>query len=559
MNTQAQGLGVITRYGVSSELLGHFDALRQTPAPTLGDRYKFSNKVVDAVARDLLSRNYKTRCWELAHFLSAIVHGYQDDTGAPLLCFFWVDEVVTPARFRQAFAGSNSSQVLLGEQFLTLTYEQKSFDISPSRADELAAWMELLVAIDPEVLKRAEQALQALTEEAIRGFANALQSMLYAYLSNHMQPAQQEKRFAALWAWLTGEERAAKDMVLSDDLIVACWVDLARDDIELARHGKEALGFRRYRSVVDDMLALRKAFQMAEARRGIEASVSIGEGREEGEVSLDTLSEVWEAVEERDDNYSWLSETPKFLTGRTLETLGALLTFGPVAKEWPLTLQRYDVFGDWQAQLIQAVRNQADVDSALAAGPGVDYVEHIQSISDLDETLDTAFAAGLHILLALQTSEALEWVMEMLSPGDVQVLRAQLPFDEAEFERVMDDDLLEEGEQQALIEAVQANCVAAFYDRLPQLRLQAPSLNQLVDGAKSAFKAVNRAGFKVLPDQSAVGEYVRGMVGVAEIQQRKRTVFATRAWDKSIAGENFFADVSIFSDVFRELHGGGSE
>ena len=187
----------LNHHGLSAELLGLLDALRETPGL---NGVKFRPSETEAVARHLLCRNYGFRCLELAHLLYAVARGCVDQPAAPILSFFWVDECVTPARFRAAFENTpEGSNIRLGKEFLTIDLGANVFHISPTRSGELAAWLELLVNIDPTIIEHAETTLADGRSEAVAELANHLQALLYAYLSEHVQPAQQQRRFRVLW------------------------------------------------------------------------------------------------------------------------------------------------------------------------------------------------------------------------------------------------------------------------------------------------------------------------------------------------------------------------
>ena len=550
MNDQA--LGDIIQNDVSAELLCHFDALRETPTQHGGP--KFLSCHIETVARNLLCGKYESPCHELAHLLAAILHAFPSSpANKRLLQFFWIDEVVTPERFRQAFAKSSHSQIRLTESFLELQLEGNPFKISPKRVGQLAAWMEFLVQVDPvAVLGQAEQTLDTLESASIKNYSNYLQKLLYDYLSKHTQPDQQREHFRELWRWLVQRKTRITAADLTDKIILDFWCDFITT---IKPNEADEFNFRRFRSVVDRFLALRDTLLSGEVRRGIDSAGSIGFDAEGEEVSPNTLAGRLESISERTSDYTYLTQPPKFLMQTQLENLSTLVNFGDAAALWPLSTLRYDVFGDWQAQLIQAARNNSDPAGFLNNGPKINYDEHLRKLYKVGDVLNTAFASGLHILLSLKAPEGFGYLIDNMTTEDKKNLLRQLADNQhtADFEFEKIAEVLRDS---PTIFNVMIN---DFYERLPALKLQIPALNKFLKSVEEKFRAVNRAGFKELPDKTRLDSYVAGVNGVLELRKLLETVRSVYSDCVESGQINFDSDLSIFTNMFEQIYGGGNE
>ena len=542
--------GDIARYGVSTELLGMLATIRETPGLT---GPKFRSRDVDALARGLFCRNYGFRCLELAYLLYAVVNGYQQAPAAKVLCFFWVDEVVTPAKLRAAFDQIDHESIALTEAGLEVHADGERFCINPSRVGELAVWLEFLVNLDPGLLETAESALQRGDVTSIKALASDLQRQLYGYLAEHTQPSQQLRRLRFLWQWLAESGVSAVASSITDDLIIAFWRFAATEE-------DDGLGFRRYRSVVEDFIALHDAFEVGQTLLQLEGARGIGADSEAYEVSPDLLEQALEPIDKKNRDFAFLAESPKFLPAKLLEQFDPILNCQLSSRSLPLTALRSACFGKWQARLIQAARNRKGMAELLAAGPDTTYALYGDSVEESRGPIAQAKLSGLHVLITMQVPEALPVLMDFLDNSAQTALLAELGGG--------DDDTSSNsfwsGEVGQYDEAVASDQLlfslgSRFHSELSALRLKMPELNALLQSAKSAFTANNREGFRMVPSGEFAGGYLRGIDALAQLSMTLDEFLAEASGSGSHGtgvAANYGSDLSIFSEVFNNLYGG---
>ena len=152
-------------YGVSAELIAAFDGLRETPGIS-GPKYR--QKDIDNLSQMILCRNYGKATLELSYLLQAILmckrsgdstaRGLGNSTTQEIwLNFFWLEESITPKRFRAAFdviPEPVQAYLQLNEQGLTIRLPTCEFTLSPTRIATLASFLEFLVYVDPSVLQQ---------------------------------------------------------------------------------------------------------------------------------------------------------------------------------------------------------------------------------------------------------------------------------------------------------------------------------------------------------------------------------------------------------------------
>ncbi len=541
---------LVVQYGVSEELLGWIEALRQAPGEN-GAKYRPQD--VDTVARELLCRDYGDRCYELAHLLALVNHSYMDAACSPLLTFFWVDEIVTAPRFRQAFCESTTGlpsstekiALTVEQQRLLLGYPDGEFGISYSRIGLLAAFWEFIVTVNPAWLERAASAIQDPSLASAKKLASYLQAFIYDMLSEHTKTAQVQKRLYFIGRWLGQAGLTAAD--ISDELVFNFWQQAFSDE-DAAK-----VGYRRFRTVADDFIAYQTAITLESTAQQIQRAATIGYQTDDCEISPDQLSSALETCEIV-ESYHWLSQTPKFASKKTLDSLEPMVSLGNSAVSLPLTCVRCKVLGDWQAKLLQAVRDKnADrFKEYLLNGPAQQYAHYIQGLATGVDVLWQAKYSGIHVLTAVQDLTGVIELLELLPETTLAELRLKLP--DLDMRRLL--IAVEEGMDAGSSDV--DRLVTLFYRELASLALQLPALNQVLRDLRAAFKANNREGFRTLPGAVSLGPYVAGVealtVLIALVNKSYESMAAIMKANSE--GEAIFAaDVSITRHMMENMYG----
>ena len=241
MTAQQQGLSIssaLTLHGVSDELLGIIAALKETPS-SINDNYKFVPADTDKVAQDIVCRNYANGCLRLSYLLAAVLaaSSASQQRHSALLQTFWLDEMVSPKRFRTFFSDVCIPNLSFEDPLLKLKFNHEQFDISATQVGYLAALLEFLVNVIPAVIDKAEQQLHLWDSKSIKSFASWLQKSLYEFLDAHLSTAQQMRRIRFMADWL-----AKNDLELSDQAVLSFWLQVADSE-------DDSLGFKRFRTV----------------------------------------------------------------------------------------------------------------------------------------------------------------------------------------------------------------------------------------------------------------------------------------------------------------------
>mgnify|MGYP000008052982 CR=1 FL=1 len=541
-------------YGVSEELIVAIEGLREAPGIS-GPKYR--QKDIDSLSQMILCRNYGKATLELGYLLLAVqlkkVGGETNAKGLTQqswLDFFWLEEAITPKRFRTAFDDIPESvqpYLLLHEEGLTIRLSNGQFTLSPTRIAILASLLEFLVYVDPSVLQQdalfdhVGKIPPSKYEALVKTLASNFQKTLYQYLADHLQPAQQQRRFRYLWGWLceyhksNGQEGS---FAINDAVILAFWTQATQGD-------EDSLGFRRYRTVAENFFDLRVAMQCVEAQRNVTQSIDI-------ELPPEVLQQVLSTSEGDNLDVNVLTKMPKFLTKQQAETCQPIVEVGDTASVMALTVMRMRCFGDWQASLVQALRNKNnDSLSALLSEERevLTYVAYIDEITQLKKAFEQASDSGLHVLLHRQIAEAFGFVLQRLADEDLNSVREIL--------LVRSDGQFSALSTEAAIPTQETIAIDAMILRYwPELLLKVPALNHLVQQCQKAFKANNRQGFKVLPEDIAAEAYMDGVQRLERILQRCDKYL--QALDKNSEARyeaEFSSDLSIFKSGFVALYG----
>ncbi|MFT5162021.1 MAG: hypothetical protein ACI9FJ_000589 [Alteromonadaceae bacterium] len=541
----AADTSALARYGVSDELVGMFDSLRETPGMA-GNKFRLDD--VNGVAQSVVCRNYGKACLELSYLLYSVMQLTPTSRHSPLLDFFWLNEAITPRRFRLAFAGltpGDENTVYIGKDFLHISLDNSEFAISPTRVGFLAVLFELLVNVSPQLLQDAEVQLEHGRLAQLKAFSSQLQKSLYAYLNDHLVPAQQQRRFRFLSQWLKAQDptQRLKEQI-NDELILQFWQHQALEQ-------DDGLGFRRYRTVVENFISLLQALAIGDNKQQIAHAATIGYDTEQGEIHPELLDHLLTSEDEISD-IGWLSGSVKFITKQQLQLLEPLILAGGAVSRLPLSVARTRLFGDWQAELVQAVRNGDNtvVKAKVAKGTAFLYEHYLSDLSVLSQGLANVRLAIVFILTEHQQTSALQPMAELLSAQQWALIK----------QRLLDirQELLAIGQNEGLAGPQLIEQISAlFFARLAQYRLQHPPVNELLQQAKAAFKANNRMGFKQLPEVEALNEYELGFDSLggcrgqlALLNKHIKQLFLA---DQDLTQKSA-ADFAIFQSTFEKMY-----
>lgn len=520
-------LDAINHFGVSETLIGLFNDMREVGGIS-GN--KFRNEDIDRLERAIVFRNYGKSSLELSHLIAAVL---QLPPSRPrqsvLFDFFWLNQSFTPQRARAAFAdvdGGADNRISVGEQFIDLCWGKDRFSISPSRISYLAALMEFVQYVEPQLVFEAEKQLAQPSEKTIRAFASWMQKKIFEFLNEHMIPAQLRRRLRHLIDWYKAHNDNVQTMedFIDDAIVFQFWQQEAQDE--------EGLGFRKLSTVADDFTAILKALEIGRRARQAAGAVTIGMDVEAGELHPDQLMQACEESCMDQVDLKFLAKQLKFFpNSEWVKLCEDFIHRGSVCLKLPVTLMRMSVLGGLQDRLIQALKdkNTETFKSCLQGSTEQTYSSHLQQLQQFREEIQQAKLLGLGVFIQMESSEALALIAELLSPQALQQMQSVF---------VNGEDSAVDAEE--------------FMQLLSGLRLEFPDLNRLCQQALEKFKNTNRAGFKSLPEQSALPEYSYGLEIIAECR-RLRDAYIESLDDADSL--DFEKDLAAFTDTLQSIYG----
>jgi len=542
----------VTRYGVSESFNALIEGLRDTHGLV---EKKFRLDDVNKVAQYLVCRNYGKTCLELCYLTWAIVN-YPRKTvaNAPLLEFFWLDESITPARFRQAFSQPYQNKdinISLNEDNLQLHFSQQSsttnsFNISPTRVGVLAVLLEVITTIDPQQLQFIETSLKDTSDDkAIKTLSSELQKIIYQYLAEHLIQAQQQRRFRYITQWLDNQNESQKvdqntgnANFLNDEAILEFWLQACSDD--------SSPGFILYSSALHDFINTHQALQQAKQTMAVENAATIGLDVEGGEYSPDAIQEILFNDTSETENFSWLCQAPKFLTKSQWTFIEPLLQHKAQSKILALSFARLAIFGQWQATLVQAKRKSSEfLKQKLNALPAKNYQQYQQQLSDQKDAYRGVILTIIHILYTHKDSRylglSLDFLPASITKSIKTLVKSQLSND-------------------TTVEVINTN--KCLFNLSQPLLLQSFEFQQLMQSAKKAFNGNHKEGFQRLPAAEQLDKYQDGYDALSSCQQLISDIIKQLEKNWSISSDseaNFSSDVSIFKSMFEQIYGDAHE
>lgn len=506
--------------GVSGTLRALFEGLRETPG--IFTEYKYRKEDVNRVAQYLVCRNYGKACLELSYMCWGVInYEAHQQQKSPLVDFFWLNENISPARLKAAFALADkpSTVVVLGPHNLSMQLA-KPFEITLSRVRLLATLLEFIVSVNPALIQYIEASLHNAQEAAIKSLSSELQKHIYQFLTKHIDAAQTQRRYRYVANWL---DHQAEQQGVSDEGVFAFWCHASTDD--------NSPGHKLYATALLDIIATDQALIQAQLLFEAQHGSSIGYDSELGELSPESIHQsVFEEADSQSE-LAFLADLPKCLTKQQWELVQPLVQGQAYFRRLPWSFVRLAVMGQWQAKLVQAKRQSlALVQQKMREPIEYNYQDYVQSLKQQPLLYRSVLLAITHIFYTLQDPRFMGILFSLLPPDTVATVK------------------------ETLLSKI-TNNIDAVFALTQQTCEQLPEGRELIQQAAAAFKGNNKQGFKSLPAGEELERYQLGAEGVQRCQQLiKQFVQALNVTDSRAIEQNFDSDVSIFKQVFEHLY-----
>lgn len=498
-SASAAATSSLLHHGLSQTLIGAFDALAEQIQAD--GRPRFPERTVRELRRLVLCRSYAGACLELGWWLWTLWRGGGSD--APLRAVY-LDGLVNSRQVHAALAARRlrlPDEARIDGSSCEVEAGSERFVLHLGRLPLWCALLELLVFIDPRLLRPVEEA------EPPGKVANRLQRTLYAFLGEHAQPLQQQRRLAAMLEWLGQQSPESPGDAIDDRHILDFWLNPPQGAQDVVR----------FRTVAEAFFCLREALHAG--ARAHAAGQAIAFETLEDVLLVGEDVEIW--LDSDSLNLAALCAPPRFLTARAAQSLEALARFPDAVGRLPLTLARWHVWGHLQGRWLEAVKRRQAFDPHSTGFD--DYADWCTELVAWRDELAHMAEAGLAVLLKLgETTEVL---------GQLVEVEPQLA------DTICGRHDLTDGIEPA---------------RLAALRLQLPALNQALQRIERALKSTTRAGFKGTEDYADAQAYQDGTLALRALDGRiRRLLVSAPQWSG-----NFAADRSIVLQRLTALHAG---
>ena len=577
----------VIRYGVSGTFNALIDGLRDTPGIS---EKKFRLADVNKLAQYLVCRNYGMACLELSYLLWAVVNYPNKDpihsndniySATPLLSFFWLNENITPSRFRQAFVNPYQTRhiaIKIEQTGLHLSLPRQSFIITPPRVGLLAVLFELIISLAPEKLALIESSLQGHDEDSeqqIKKLSSDLQKQIYQFLTEHLVPAQQQRRFRYISQWLAKTAHTDSETYLNKNLAAASTKTLAQANStknppdalptpqstqlltdasvlsfwQYAAIDESSPGYKLYASAFNDIVETHQAIQQAQQALALDNAHTIGFDVEAGEYSPDMIETLLFEQSSSPNSHAWLCSSPKFLTKSQWRFIEPLMQKQNYINNLPLSFARLVIFGQWQASIVQAKRkSSAMLKAKLNQLPEQNYLLYQQHLATQVKVITQVILSISHIFYHHQDSRYLGYIIEFFS----KTTRAEIKDTVLETMNLltMNDNLSDE------FATLSTNKI--LFIKSQTLLKDSLELTRTIKAAKQAFSLNNKDGFQNLPAIECLDTYQDGYDGLTQCRHiiKRYLSHLAKEWPNTEACQsNYGSDVSIFTGMFDQLYG----
>jgi len=530
--------------GKSSELSACLQNIQET---TVDDVDKYTEKTCRELARIIVCRTYASAIHELCHLTIIAVHSGSYDHRYEALFF-----TSGPARgscFKGYFSEftDQHASIHIGPKDISIEYADKPFAVTYSRMALLSALMEfLMTSIGYAELDRALAPLLAkdlLNQKQVSGVANDLSKRVYAYLGEHLPPAQEQRKSQSFLRFVSeqGSEGLSSNAI-DDEAVLEYWLQFSGQDSD-----GQSVDVKTYRSVFRMSSHLIRILRYAEDQYKMNGALPIGTDFDSGEIDPSDLEVALNEIEidgqPLDDLADVIDGGIKIVNRREIETLQEALHGDEVGSTLPLSILRNAVFGDAQAGLIQALRQKTgqSFETEISAIPETDYQSRLADYQNLSEHLDQMLLATFNVLARAGNATAAIVALALKPDMDVSDLKP-------------DNDEPDWGDSNVV--SFQAeNAMTRFFDRLADE--QDSDLGRLAADARTAFKGVSRQGFSD-PDitRDEIVSSFAVAAGTLIVLRKELTNFldthtAGTDWDQQIT-----IDTPVFQSQFTTLYGG---
>jgi hypothetical protein len=419
--------GSILRGGVSAELSA---LLRGVGEAEIEGTPRFAAWDCRAMTAAVVGRSYAPDLLELCHLVTVAEACGRGREGYERL--FWDSGLARPAALRGFIAqrvqrhGWRRQGFAMTEAGVEIgTADSRRFTVNYRRMPYLCALMDFAVAalgfpaVDAVLAPLFAQP-GAPASATVAVTANALARGLHAFLKDHLSGQQHQRKFARMVDHLIGRMGPGFDPSdIDDEAVLSFWL------ANSAAAAEAGCDFKTFESVYRSFLALLPVLDAALRLGGLDGAIPMGKDREAGEIDPELLARsMAEIVEEEWANPLVLLQEPpadrvKFLNGREMADLAALVEPGRAGFRLPLSVMRHEVFGALQRRLTEELRGQADAGRLLTVieqPVPSDYAAWLERYAQLERHMEKALRASLHALSMTSSATAAVLALD-LAPG----------------------------------------------------------------------------------------------------------------------------------------------
>ena len=367
---------------------------------------KFSKRALTLLAAQIAGRAYEPMLLELCHLVCAATlaarrrAARQHLQGGGFEWLFWGVQRARADAFRGAFVDAGSDILQVDAEGVVVDYPDGRFEVRFGRMAVLAALMEFLVSTlgyRAVVGALARLGATETSRRAASAAAGDLARQMYALLAEHLPPAQAQRKFAAMTAFLEAAHGPDFSVDAIDDrAVLQFWLRQSSGEASAPDD------FRGFRATFLAFLRLRELLCRGAAVADTRAAHAIGQDRSAGE--LDLAQEAVADAALPADPLSRLQEEPaaaiKAFNKRELARLALPVAETAGVAALSLSYLRSEAFAPLQNRLSQALRRRrdGDIDALIAQGPDSGYADCRLALEHLADHARCVALACLHVL-----------------------------------------------------------------------------------------------------------------------------------------------------------------
>lgn len=510
--------------GVSQELVDVVNTVLSATS-SLGS-LRYSEPTARELRKLVICRQHSRPIWWLANLIFLVEHSGE----LSFADFIWDESINKKSVLLEQVANLGEGLAAAEESGILLKFQKTSFKLNYSQLSLLQALSEILIYTNEKFFDSINAHISVWESSEVDELAIKIRIAFDRYLGENLQPRQQYEKCSKMLSWAhTQNYDLGDDNADIDQYVLEFWEYGIHENLN---------DFRLFNNCASSFLGLVGIVRLGQSRAYFSDQYSSQESFY-GEWNDEGLASFVDYIDEQESDLAKLYSAPlnevKFFSSKDMQLLEDVMSFQVAEKFFAKTFLRSVCFGSRQLSISQFLRkgDVASVASLKTCSDVQSYDAICENLVILADKTKQTNEALLHILHQLKSEYFLGFFVENVEPSIRAKLKSAMRLGEKE-------EVFPESE---------------YFENLESILENIPEINAKRLDLRRSFKAVNRVGFKDIPNADKADVYESGAFIINKLLQfiEEKSAILEREISFSVLLEQ---DRVKFSTVFRKIYCG---